>query len=212
MPKNIRAELVSMGQVVSLECGDVLLAQSKGPHYLYFPYSGYISLVASVDQRAAMAMALIGNEGIVGVMLSSVFATDSLRIVVQGAGTALRVAMPKLQGQEQANAALRVMRDHSVSLLLAQFANTAACANFHALRPRLARSLLAIHDRAEADGFHMTHQTLADLLGVRRSAVSIAAHYLQQKSCIHYSRGNITIVDRKGLEKASCSCYQAMKS
>lgn len=211
LPQGLQTELVSMGQVINLEPGDVLGEDSEGLHYLYFPLSGCVSLVASIDDHVSMALALIGKEGMLGVTLLAGISTVPIRMVVQEAGSAFRVKAQALQAQPEASAMLSKMTTQSMSRLLALFANTAVCANFHALRPRLAKHLLAVHDRIESDSFHITHQGLADLLGVRRSAVSIAAHHLQQENCIRYSRGNITITDRKALEANSCLCYRAIK-
>ncbi|MGJ8689239.1 MAG: Crp/Fnr family transcriptional regulator [Gammaproteobacteria bacterium] len=211
LPQNLQDELASMGQVISLEPGDVLCDGSEESRYLYFPLSGCVSLVASIDGHASMGMALIGKEGVLDATLLAGISTVPIRMVVQEAGSAFRVSAQALQAQPEISAMLSRMTTQSMSLLLALFANTAVCASFHALRPRLAKHLLAVHDRIESDSFHMTHQGLADLLGVRRSAVSIAAHFLQQENCIRYSRGNITITDRKALEANSCLCYRAIK-
>jgi CRP-like cAMP-binding protein len=97
-------------------------------------------------------------------------------------------------------------------ILIAQLARSSACTRFHEIEPRLARWLLMTHDRAHVDHFHLTHEFLADMLGVRRSGVSIAAGKLQRRKLIRYSRGEIRVLDRKGLEAAACSCYTTLEA
>lgn len=208
LPKRLQAELVSTGEFVQLSYGDVLLPEYAEPHCLYFPFTACFSLLASVDQHPAMEVALLGREGVLGMTLLGSAYARPLRAVVQSPGTALKVAMQAAPTQD--DVALADLLKHSISQLLRQCANTAACANFHALRPRLAKRLLAAQDCLQTEHFTMTHQALADLLGVRRSAVSIAAKYLQHRGYIRYSRGNIRVMDRAGLESQSCSCYQVL--
>jgi CRP-like cAMP-binding protein len=97
-------------------------------------------------------------------------------------------------------------------VVMAQLSQSAACTHFHEIEPRLARWLLMTHDRAHADHFHLTHEFLADMLGVRRSGVSIAAAALQARGVISYSRGEINILDRAGLERAACECYAVLRA
>lgn len=199
---------MSLGQVVDLTIDEVLIDESSDTHSIYFPFSGYISLVAIVDRHAAMEVALIGNEGMLGAALLSGISTAPLLAVVYGPGTALKISALEFQNLCETSATLRRLAKQSVSLLLAQIVGTATCAQFHALKPRLSRRLLQLHDRTDADNFHVTHRVLANLLGVRRSAVSVAANALRQRRCIRYSRGNITILDRQALEAQACSCYE----
>lgn len=129
-----------------------------------------------------------------------------MRAVVQGAGTALRMAVADARRELHRSEMLHIIGRY-LYLLISQLARSSACTRFHEIEPRLARWLLMTHDRAHADHFHLTHEFLADMLGVRRSGVSMAAGKLQRKKLIGYHRGAINVLDRKGLEAAACTCY-----
>jgi CRP-like cAMP-binding protein len=202
-----------MGNTVDLDCADVLLFAEQEDRFVYFPSSGLISLIASVDNHPAIEVALIGKEG----MLDSNLFTEKptplltpLLAVVQGEGSALKISIAAFHQELLGSAELRLAVEQYFSPLLAQITNTAACSSFHAVGPRLAKRLLMAHDRSEVDSMQFTHRSLAGSLGVRRSAITIAAGLLQRQNCISYSRGRITIIDRAALEAASCSCYKPM--
>lgn len=210
LPQNLKDELVSLGQIVDLKVGNVLVKEGNNASYIYFPFSSYISLVATVDQHEEMEIAIIGNEGMLGVTLLSGISTAPLIAVVQGPGTALKISVLTIQEKCDTHPILNLLIKKSVSLLLAQVVSTATCAKFHALKPRLAKRLLEVHDRIDSDNFHVTHRVLSNLLGVRRSAVSIGANALKLQNCIRYSRGKITVLDRLVLEAEACSCYVSL--
>jgi CRP-like cAMP-binding protein len=130
--------------------------------------------------------------------------------VVQGSGTALQMTTLQLRRELRDNLSLRLTLKRYLFVLIAQLSQSAACTRFHEVDARLARWLLMTHDRAHADQFHLTHQYLADMLGVQRSAVTIAAGSMQKRKLIRYVRGDIRILDRRGLEAASCECYDAV--
>jgi hypothetical protein len=155
-------------------------------------------------------MGLIGNEGMLGVTLVLGVATAPLRGVVQGEGDALRLSAVDLHAELRRSPSLTKTLNGYLYVLMAQLTQTAGCTRFHEINARLSRWLLMTHDRAHADHFHLTHQFLADMLGVQRSAVTIAAGGLQDRGLIHYTRGEITILDRPGLEGTSCECYAAV--
>lgn len=205
------AKLFSLGKVVDLKVDEVLLGNKGKTNFVYFPYSGFISLLNTAENHPAMEIALIGREGMLGSTLSTENSIAPLQAIVHASGTALRIEISALQKELLTSLNLRRVVAQYSYLLLVQVSITASCVNFHSVKSRLAKRLLEINDRTDTDSFHSTHQKLADVLGVRRSAISIAAGLLQQQNCISYSRGIITIIDHKALEAASCSCYPKIK-
>lgn len=210
LPSKDRTGLLSRCETVSLEFGTVLCEPDQYYEYTYFPLSGFISLVELVGSHEPLELGLIGNEGMLGVTLALGIDTAPLRGVVQGAGSALRMQRLQLRKELQASSALLDILQRYLYVTLSQLAQTAGCTQFHEIEARLSRWLLMTHDRAHADHFHLTHKFLADMLGVQRSAVTIAAGALQKRKLIHYTRGEISILDRRGLEAASCKCYDAV--
>lgn len=210
LPRKERYGVLERCEPVDLVFGDILCEPGEPYRHAYFPLSGFISLVATVGKHKPLEMGLIGNEGMLGVTLILGLDAAPQRGVVQGAGAALRMTTAQFR---------RILGDSPTLLrhlnrylygLMAQLSQTTACTRFHEVDVRLARWLLMTHDRAHADHFHLTHQFLADMLGVRRSGVTIAAGVLQKRKIIHYTRGEISILSRRGLEAASCECYEAV--
>lgn len=210
LPRKERNQLLSHCMPVELIFGATLCEPDQLFRHVYFPLTGFISLVATSDGHQPLEIGLIGNEGMLGMTLALGVNAIPLRGVVQGAGTALRMSASQLRrGLRDSPVLLRTLNRYLYAVM-AQLSQSAVCTRFHEIEPRLARWLLLTHDRAHADHFHLTHQFLADMLGVQRSAVTIAAGALQSRKLIHYTRGEISILSRKGLEAASCECYSAV--
>lgn len=207
LPDSLGNRLRALGEVVELEFDAVLCESGQTYREVYFPSSGFISLVAGVRGHPAMDMGLIGSEGMLGVTLVLDLAIAPLRAVVHGRGSAWRIPANRFSRLVRDNRALRRVLQGYLHASLAQLAHGTACARFHEVEPRLARWLLLTHDRAHRGSFHLTHQYLADMLGVQRSAVTIAAGTLQGRQLIQYSRGEISVLDREGLKAAACECY-----
>ena len=209
MPSGPRAQLLAQCTPKQLVFGHVLCDPGKPIRHVHFPLTGFISLVATVSGHQPVEMGMIGNEGMLGATLTLGISAAPLRAVVQGAGSALQMTAAQFRLQLRQSPDLRRTLDRYLYVFIEQLTQTAACNSFHEVQARLARWLLMTHDRAHSDRFHLTHQFLAGMLGVRRSAVTIAAGELQRRQLIRYTRGQITIRSRRGLEEASCECYAA---
>lgn len=209
LPGNTRGRIFKQCTPVSLDSGAVLCEIDRSYRHVYFPLSGFISLVATVGDHPPLEIALIGSEGMLGATLVLGIPRARLQGIVQGAGTALRMPASRFRRALRSSPALRRVIRRYLYVVLAQLSRSTVCTRFHQAEPRLARWLLLTHDRAHADRFHLTHQYLAGMLGLRRSAVTIAAGALQRRKLIRYSRGRIEVLDRRGLEAASCECYDA---
>lgn len=208
LPGNERNQIIGGSELVQLEFGVIVAAPDEPLTKVFFPVEGFISQVVKLENHNPIEMNLIGNEGMLGSSLVLGMTNSPMQAVVQGAGTFLTIGRAQfLVLLANCPALLRLIkRYHFFSEM--QLAKTAACTHFHEIEQRLARWLLMTHDRAHVDHFHLTHEFLAGMLGVRRSGVTIAAGSLQSRSLIKYSRGEIVVLDRKGLEAQACGCYK----
>jgi CRP-like cAMP-binding protein len=177
--------------------------------HVYFPIGGTISLVTPIDGKPVLEVGMVGREGMVGAHLVLGVATTPLHAVVQGSGTARRISSSAFRRELARSPALRRCLNRYLFVLMSQFAVSAACLRFHRIGPRLARWLLMTQDRAHADAFHVTHEFLAYMLGVRRVGITAAAGALQRRGLIEYRRGELVVLNRSGLEAAACGCYAA---
>jgi len=202
-----RNALLSCCETVELSFGQILCEPRKPLRFAYFPLTGFISLVTMLDEHLPMEVGLVGNEGMLGVTLMLGVDEAPVRAVVQGKGSALKISASQLRRRLRESPNLRRVLDRYLYVLIEQLSTSAACNQFHELKPRMARWLLMTHDRAHSDHFYLTHAYLAGMLGVRRSGISVAAGVLQRDMIISYTRGEISILDRKGLEDTCCECY-----
>jgi CRP-like cAMP-binding protein len=197
---------------VTLSFGEIIYEPGEIIRYVYFPNHGIISLLSMVEERSTLEVGIVGNEGMVGVPVFLGAAASLNRALVQGAGTALRMKADAMRKHVGHKGPLPDLLRHYTHSLLAQISQTAACNRFHTVEARLARWLLLTHDRLQSNEFRLTQQFLSDMLGVRREGVTNAARTLQRVDLISYVRGQITILNRAGLEAASCKCYEIVKS
>ncbi len=179
--------------------------------HVYFPESGIISLLSQVGDNSSIEVGIVGNEGMAGLPVFLGVKTSANVAVVQGAGTASRLPVAEFlescsKGNEMSAAIQRFI--HS---LFTQISQSSACNRFHPIEERLARWLLMTADRMHSNNFQITQEFLSNMLGVRREAVNKAAGTLNQLELISYVRGDMTINDRVGLEKAACACYLIIK-
>lgn len=197
--------------LVTLTFGDVLYETGSLIQYVYFLNDALVSLLTLVEGHFALEVGLVGREGMVGTPLALGIIDSPIRALVQGGGTAMRISTSHFLKVFRQSTALQRTAFRYIHTLMAQLTQTAACNRFHVVEARLARRLLMTDDRASSTTLHLTHEFLASMLGVRRVGVTKAAHALQQQKLISYTRGEITILDRSGLEAAACSCYKTVE-
>lgn len=207
LPRRQRTSLLGCLQAVDLHTGDILCQPGRRFRHAYFPLGGYISMQRLVDGGRWLELEMVGDEGMLGATLALGMNTARLRGIVQGPGPALWTSAGQLRAQLRRSPALARCLNAFLHRTVDLLAQTAGCIHYHGVGQRLARRLLMTQDRVHSDGFHLTHQSLADNLGVQRSAVTIAAGNLRRSGVIGYSRGRLTVLDRTALERASCACY-----
>jgi len=209
LPRAERARLLAISESFDLVLSAVLCEPGTETRHVYFPTEGFISLVTAVPGHPGVEVGMVGSEGMVGAYLALGVAVEPLHTVVQGAGSAWRIEAKPFVAELARSPVLRGLVNRYLYVLMAQLATASACLRFHEIEPRLARWLLMSQDRAHADTFHVTQEFLAYMLGVRRVGITAAASGLRRDRLIEYQRGEVTILDRHGLEGAACSCYAA---
>ena len=209
LPRTDRQRLIAGCEPFPLVLADVLCERGEATRHVYFPTDGFISLVTTIDNHPGLEVGMVGREGMLGAQLALGVVLTPLRALVQGEGTAWRIGTGAFRREVAHSAALQRCMNRYLYVLMAQLAASAACLRFHLIGPRLARWLLMSQDRAHSDSFRVTHEFLAYMLGVRRVGVTVAAGALQHSGLIRYHRGEMTVLDRKGLEAAACDCYVA---
>lgn len=212
LPRKDRQHFMAGCERVDLVLAEVLAEPDEFIRHVYFPAGSLISQVIAIDGSTSLEAGLVGDEGMLGISLILGVDVSPLRALVQGSGPALRIEAAPFHRQLALSPALQQVLKRYVYVVMGQLAQTAACAHFHRVEARLARWLLMTQDRAHSTEFHLTHEYLAYMLGVRRVGITKAATSLQNLKLISYKRGDITIVDRSGLEAASCACYAADKA
>ncbi len=211
LPRKDCEQLLANCEEIELIFAEVLYRPGELIPHVYFPTGSFISLVTPIDGGVSLEVRLIGNEGMLGITLMLGVDVSPFHAMVLGAGPALRITAPSFLHELEQNPALQQELKRYLYVSMSQLAQTAACTRFHVVEARLARWLLMTQDRAHSDYFHVTHELMAHMLGVRRVGITKAANSLLKQKLIRYRRGDIMILDRIGLEAASCGCYRADK-
>jgi len=211
LPRKDYQRLLTGLEPVTLIFGEVLYETGKPIRNVYFPGDSLVSLLTPVEGHMALETGLVGREGMLGVPLALGIKTSPVCALVLGAGTALRMTSARFRSEHGKYGPLHKELSRYIHERMVQITQTAACNRFHPVEGRLARWLLMTRDRMGTNHFRLTQELLANMLGVLRVAVTKAAGALQQRKLISYRRGNISILDERGLEAASCRCYRVVK-
>jgi len=211
LPHEELARLLPTFQQASFSLGDVLYEFGGRLNYVYFPTTAIISLLYTMENGATAEMGLTGNDGVVGIALFMGGETMPNRAVVQSAGNAVRMKAKVLQKEFALGGQFQRQLLRYTQALITQISQTAVCNRLHSVEQQLCRWLLLSHDRVRTDELIMTQELIADMLGVRREGVTVAAGDLQDIGAISYVRGRIQILDRQKLEATACECYRVVK-
>ena len=212
LPRNEYKRLLPKLKTVSLILGEALYEPGDVIKYVYFPNDSIISLISELSETSWLEVGMVGNEGMAGLAVFMGVNSSSTRALVQGAGTAMRMSSAAVRTEASQLGNFHHLLHRYSHSLLTQVSQSSACNRFHFVDARLARWLLMTKDRLGVEEFPLTQEFLANMLGVRREGVSKAAGALQSGKLIRYSRGVITILNRRGLEAKSCKCYAIIKA
>jgi CRP-like cAMP-binding protein len=194
-------------ECVEMPLGEVLYESGKPVNFVYFPVDAIASLTYVMENGTSAEIAVVGNEGMVGIFLVMGDGSATSRAVVQSGGAAIRMPAKKFKMEFSRSAVVRHLMLRYTQALVTQMTQTAVCNRHHSLDQQLCRWLLLTLDRTRGDELILTQELIAKMLGVRREGVHEAASKLQDAGLIHYSRGHIHVLDRKELERRSCECY-----
>lgn len=209
---DVYAQLMDEGEILEVAARQVLWRPRAPIRSVYFPRSCAASLIVPLDEDRPIETATVGNEGFVGVPVVLGVESTTILAIAQVTGMAVRLPAGTFASMLREHEGLRLLMLAYAHTLMEQTAQTVACNRRHELSERCARWLLMTHDRVGASGFVLTQDFLATMLGVRRAGVTVAAGTLQHAGLIRYSRGRVEVLDREGLEAASCDCYRILAS
>ena len=198
-------------ELVTMPLSEVLYESGKQLHHVYFPTTAIVSLLYVMEDGASAEIAVVGNEGVLGIALFMGGESTPSRAVVQSAGEGYRLKAQLLKKEFNLSGPMLHLLLRYTQSLITQMAQTAVCNRHHSVDQQLCRWLLLSLDRLDGNELIMTHELIANMLGVRREGVTEAAGKLHDLGLINYSRGHITVLDRSGIEKRSCECYEVVK-
>lgn len=212
LPPEEYERLAPYMEVITLKLGQVLYESGEQIEYLYFPLTSMISLLQTLEDGMTSEVGLTGNEGVIGIALFLGGDTTPNQAIVQIGGQAIRLKANLVQAEFRRGGTFQLILLRYTQALITQISQTAICNRLHAVEQRFCRWLLLSHDRVKSNKLEMTQELVAKMLGGRRESVTVAAGRLQDAGLISYVRGQITILDRPGLEKSVCECYQVVKT
>jgi CRP-like cAMP-binding protein len=211
LPPDEWAALESHVEAVHLPLGRVVYESGTRPTHVHFPTTAIVSLLYVLENGSSAEIAVVGNDGIVGISLFMGGESTPSRAVVQSEGWAFRLAAAQLKSEFARGGAMQQLLLRYTQALITQMAQTAVCNRHHSIDQQLCRWLLLSLDRLPGNELRMTQELIANMLGVRREGVTEAAGQLQDAGLIRYSRGRISVVDRHGLETRCCECYSVVR-
>lgn len=211
LPPDVQSRLFPRLEPVSLPLGKVLYESGDTLRHVYFPTDSIVSLLYVMESGASAEISVVGNEGLIGISLFMGGESTPSRAIVQSAGSAYRLPSQQLKEEFNRHGDLQILLLRYTQALITQMSQTAVCNRHHTIDQQLCRWLLLSLDRLPDNRLTMTQELIANMLGVRREGVTEAAGKLQRAGVIHYSRGQITVLDRPKLEQLSCECYAVVK-
>lgn len=211
LPTDVQERLCPHMDLIELPLGKVLYESGDTQRYVYFPTDSIVSLMQVTESGACTEISVVGNEGLVGVPLIMGGGSTTNRAFVQSSGHAYRLLGQRLKDEFNRHGALLNTVLRYTQTLITQMSQTAACNRHHTIDQQLCRLLLVSLDRVEGNALVMTHELIANMLGVRREGVTEAAGRLQRMDVIEYRRGRIQVLDRTALENLSCECYAIVR-
>ncbi len=210
LPPVEAARIQSKLESMEFELGDVLYESGDTSAFAYFPTTAIISLLYIMENGATAEIGVVGNDGLLGVSLFMGGDTTTNRAVVQSAGIGFKMKAKDVKAEFALSRMFQNVLLRYTQAFLTQISQTAVCNRLHTVEQQLCRWLLLSHDRLDSDELVMTHDLISNMLGVRREGVTLAAQKLAKKKLITNVRGTITVIDREGLEKAVCECYEVV--
>ncbi|MDT4895039.1 MAG: hypothetical protein QOH25_116 [Acidobacteriota bacterium] len=211
LPAEEYQRIASSLTLVSLDLGRVLYEPGDRVTQIYFPINSVVSMLSMMESGTTVEAGVVGNEGVVGISAILGAEVSTVQALVQVSGDALSIPAETLMAEFRRGGKLQSLILRHTHTLFTMVSQTAACNRLHTVEERLARWLLSTRDRIESDEFLLTQEFIARMLGTRRSGVTVAAGILQNAGLINYRRGRINILNREGLEEASCECYRIVK-
>lgn len=211
LPLSEYQRLVPNLEKVSLSLQQVIYEPGEPIRHVYFPHQAIVSLVSTMSDGSTVEVGLVGKEGMVGLPVIWGGSTTTTRAFVQMADSGIRMKASLLKTEFERGGQLQSLLLRYMQALHTQISQTAACNRLHMVEARLARWLLSVHDRMQTDSFPLTQEFISQMLGTRRAGVTEAAGVLSDAGMIRYTRGRITILNRKELEATTCECYGIVK-